>query len=276
MLKKKDLPPWKDLRREVRRATVLLWPQMGSWLDLFLANPDAYDPIVKTILLDPQDSYFLLQEILWNCYNASNFKDAEKAKRTEASDFLTERHKAPRAIKKLRSLAKKFPNQTSWVVARANAICGTKFPQGHAKLSFVGSSSVPFSQIFDEFLAALDESFKRNDVPGVRCGSYLHRYKSGTLLYSKPLDLKKSQGDAALNGLLFSLAFHFRRATTTDLQGTPYNNGEPMPRTGKPCIQLIAQYASIVFPDEKRNITEESINGRLKHLEKAVVTLTSW
>lgn len=261
------------MKRELTRSVLREWPEMEQWLRNFISD-EIKMLIRRTVVLDPQDSYFLVQEVLRNCYKASTFREPEKVLRDTDSQYLIDRRRAHPAIKKLRYLVKHYPNYVGWEVARATAICSTRNPQNHPKLSWVGTSPTSLSLIFDEFLKALDESFQRKDLPGVLRGSYLHRYQSGTLLYSKPIDLHTSRGDAALNGLIFSLAFHFRRATN-GMQALPWNNGQPMPDVGKPCIPLIAQYAWLAFPNRREEITEDKIRDRLKHLGKCA-TLSSW
>lgn len=261
------------MRRDLTRSVLREWPEMESWLHCFMSD-DIKTLIRRTVVLDPHQSYSLMRDVLLNCYKASTFTEPEKTFRDTANQYLIDRRRAYPAIKKLRDLAKRYPNYVSWVVARANAICSTKNSESHPRLSYSGSSPAPYSQALDEFMEALAKSFERDDVPGVRCGSYMHRYQSGCLLFSKPIDLYTSRGDTALNGLIFSLAFHFRRATNGK-QELPWNSGQPMPNVGKPCIPLIAQYAWRVFERREKEITEDKIADRLKHLMKRA-TLTSW
>ncbi len=271
-----DLPPWPNMKRELTRSVSHKWPEMESWLHSFMSDDNDIKTLIRrTVALDPHDSYFLIQEVLRNCYKASTFREPEKDLRDTASQYLIDRRRARPAIKKLRDLAKQYPNYVGFEVARANAICSTRNPERHSRLSWISTSPAPLSLIFDEFMKALDESFQRDDVKGIRSGSYLHRYQSGTLLYSTPIDLHTSREDAALNGLIFSLAFHFRRATNGK-QELPWNNGQPMPDVGEPRIPLIAQYAWLVFPNRREKITEDRIRDRLKHLIAKGATMSSW
>lgn len=265
MNKPRRLPPDVEIEQAITRIVSRDFPGMGPWLAKFLSvDRDETQKVVKeTLLLDPQGSYWLLGEVLYHCYKASTFQDSDRKQRTRTSAFLTDRKQARPAIKKLRKLLKQYPRQVGWVIARAHLM--------QKNISVKPGTSLV--QAFDEFLVCLDESFQDN-VLGAKSGSFLHRYRSGPLLYSAALDLHRSQGDAALNGLVFALAFHFRRATNGQ-QGTSWNNGQLMPRNGKPCTPLIARYAGLVFPRREKNTEEDKINDRLKRLGK-YAALTSW
>lgn len=265
MNKPRRLPSDAEIEQTITRIVSRDFPGMSPWLAKFLSaeREEALRVVKETLLLDPQGSYWLLEEVLCHCYKASTFQDLDRKQRTQAGDFLTGRKQARPAIKKLRKLLKQYPQQVGWVIARAHLM----------QKNISVKPGISLVQAFDEFLACLDESFQDN-VLGAKSGSFLHRYRSGPLLYSAPLDSHRSQGDGALNGLVFALAFHFRRATNSQ-QGTSWNNGQLMPRNGKPCTPLIARYARLVFPSREKDTEEDKINDRLKRLGK-YAALTSW
>lgn len=269
------LPPWAELKKAIIQSALHNHPKMRLWFDDFFSGDEATlrKVITETLSYDPQGGLWLVVEVLWNCFKANTFNDPDKARRTLASDFIADRQRARPAIKQLRRLIKQYPDQVGLVIARANLMEKTADSTGETHVPLSMKPRIPLVRVLDDFLASLDDSFQQT-IPGVRCGTYLHRYRSGPLLYSNPLDLNNSQGDAALNGLLFVLAFNFRRATNGQ-QGTSWNNGEPMPRSGKPCIALIAQYAWLVFPDRENDITTDKIADRLKRLGKCA-SLTQW
>jgi hypothetical protein len=184
-MKVTDLLPWLDMKGAITRTLLRDWPEMDSWLNGFFSH-NIRDLVTKTVALDPQDSYTLIQEILWNCYKASTFKDPHEPIRKLGSEFLEDRRQARPAIKKLRDLLKKYPSQTGWIVARANAFCRTRSPDGHARFVYMGNQPISFAQAFDQFLASLDESFQWH-VPGVKNGSFLHRFQAGTHQCRQPV-----------------------------------------------------------------------------------------
>ena len=248
--------------------------------------------IRKVLVLDSQKSYWLALEILRNCFLAATYKEKKRIeslpqqtpvargrplgrfrdpsqRRRSIRDYMACRAQVRKSIKRIRSILKTYSLESAQDIGYANLIMREKYPSVPA---------IPFA--FENVLECLELALLEPKVFGLNTGAMLHRVAVGPLIYPMPVDQQKAQPHAALNGLIFYLSFHFRRAST-GRQGEGWMNGEPMPQEGKSHIPLIAHFARAAFNNE--TITPVTVKKRLDSLLKVrnketsnTITLSAW
>jgi hypothetical protein len=134
--------------------------------------------------------------------------------------------------------------------------------------------SIPLATVCEDLLTCYATVLKNGVVLGVKKGNFMHRWKTGPLLYpdSHPLDQQKAQPDAKVNGLLFHLTFLFRLYTSPNPHGR-WMTGEPMPKSGKPCISLVTLLTNATL---KKKLSIERARLKIQTLVKKGVCLVGW
>ncbi len=252
------------------------WPEISDWLSDFLKNPYMGDKglnvmkaLTKVLNIDPSGG--LLREVLWACYQAATFNDLPRKRRQRDSALSPKIAKQRAAVKTLRAFLENYPDAASgalldvymqWVVPDdKNIPPACQLPTDISRVKF-----------FDTLLAQYDSALSHK-ILGIKCGPYLHRFRAGPLLYPKPLDTQKAQPDAALNGLLFQLAFFFHLATSKN--PVLRQSGTFMPTSGRPNIPLVTFLAAVTL--DKYGLDENQVKLRIRGLVKSGVGLmTRW
>lgn len=276
--------PWFEIAKHLRDQVEHLWPDMGSWLQDFLHGHTVTgnyrqltteDAIRDVLAIDPQKSDWLILEVLRHCHQAwvaHDTGDQHREARARARAYMKARVGVKAALTQIRSVLDEYPKESGMDLLRASLIMGTPAPELTGKKS-PAAPPAPLLHYYDKVLACLEEAYSHKAVLGVNAGPFIHRYTVGPLKYRAALDQQKAQPDAALNGLIFALAFHFRRATSGQ-QGHPWQTGEEMPTDGEPKIPLIVHFAGATFPCVP--ISPSTVKMRLAHLRRHHVGLAAW
>ena len=212
-----------------------LWPDMGPWLQGFLRDQTpatgnyrlltTEDAIRAVLAIDPQKSDWLILEVLRHCYQAwvaHDTRDQHREARAKVRSYMKARLGVKASLTHIRSVLDAYPKESGMDLLRASLIMGTRVPE----LKSPAAPPAPLIHYYDEMFACLEEAYSREAVLGLNAGPFVHRFTVGPLMYRDARDQQKAQPNAALNGLLFALAFHFRRATSGQ-QGHP---GRPVRR----------------------------------------------
>lgn len=265
-----------------------LWPDMVPWTQSFLRSKivtgnyrliTIQDAIRRVLSLDPQQSNWLILEVLNNCcqaHRAATNGDPYRTKRQRSLAYLKVRPELRKSVKTIRRALTHFPEESAWDLWQANlALKKHRVESGKADRPLHTDTTIV------EIMAALEDVLdhgsshrsKQPPVMGLNTGPMTHRYYAGPLIYPEALDHQRKQPQEALNGLIFSLSFHFRRATSGK-QGEPWQAGSEMPNEGAPQIPLIVAFVKATFPSVE--ISPSIVRDRLKELTRKRVGLTLW
>jgi len=227
----------------------------------------------KTCQLDVTGTTLLLSRTLVACFQAKHDGLPDVERRKGNSEFLQECPSQIKALKKITKFMKRYPEACGDALSRAYLTWNGDNPGGKIGVTLRGKTGVPFLPFCEEFLVYYANQLKRG-VGARGKGPWLHRVKSGPLLYpdSVPLDRQKAQPDTRVNGLLFELALHFRWHTTPDFNGN-YGGGMLMPTGGKPHANLVALLVNATLGT---NLSAKAVQSRAQSLIKKGVVLTHW
>lgn len=276
------VPDWPTCRHHLRVRIKELRPSMSDWLEDFLTQDSCAEglkPITlpralcKILSLDPNGSDGLLLDVVEACYHASKFNDRFKVQRDRNRDILKELPTVEQAITTLRSFLSRYPDIGSWMLGGAYL----HWKQSHKprKVQFLGiqDTRATLAELQEDFLGSWAKTLKA-PIPSLKCGPFLYRFQSGPLLYQKALDEQDTPPlDPALNGLVFNLAFLFRRATSKETFF--WATGSPMPTNGKPHYPLVTLLTVCALPD-RCHLTASIVKDRITYLVKKRVSLASW
>ena len=242
----------------------------SDWVNTF-AHSDLGRPALKNLETafpperncEPDRFLHSLREIvLSSCYAAYRLdrkSDPSKTARDADKKAMLELSNQRVALVTLSSFAKKYPRVATMAFGGAIIDLQTK----GIRITYDDGESRDVLDTLDTILEAYLDRFQK-PIPFLATGPFLKRFVYGCLLYNTPLD------DGTHNHLpdvetmlLFDLVHRFRLSSRGIYRR---DDGQPMPREGKPKYALAGDLVSATFSEKQIIIDGELARDRLRRL----------
>jgi hypothetical protein len=228
--------------------------------------PEAYTDAVRSLgaKLDGErpkaDLDALVFHIMEACRRAERYLtrkvDNNRTLRQADRDAAKSLQDQQRAIRELRSFARRHPRQSGFALALANFRGGTR-------------NKGPMTDLFIEFLDDYEKGLAQTTK---RAGPWTHRFFAANLVFAQPIDGRKRHPSVGV-GLLFHLVLLLRNYTAGERLFALYRTGETMPDRGKPHYDLAAEFARVATGEDLRS-PEHALRKLIN--ENPGIGLSSW
>lgn len=215
---------------------------------------------------------FLTHHVLVNCYFAKVYKeekDPSKLKRNKYDGTFSKTVDSQlKKINDLRTFIRNYLEESDGVSKRTLLGLEKVWSIEHNEGLYP-----PNLNFIDDFLNCLSKGLQ-NPIMGMKNFPHLHRRWYGALLYPEDQLLDQHtqrHEDIALSSLAFRLTALFRFCSSGFEE--PMAMNRPMPKFGKPCYRLVADFVNATFDTTKG---EEEIKKNVLRLQKKCVHIYYW
>jgi hypothetical protein len=262
-----------------------------EWLDLFAENERMSTAILYLRnTLDgrtKKDQEELIGHVLVACFLASHYKEFN----ANVPEYMREQHQV--GLDKLESVLKDINNLQSSISnlkISLNPHIVSQNPFDIEKHSVPHLLTPEEYQIVSHFVEPYDPKISDPYLSFKKFGKVLRTFQklvkyayeglgestsperlsyyfceTGPLKYPKKLSSSQHLHNPELNGLIFYLALLFRQYTASHHKGEwLVTKTGAMPKTGKPCHKINADFVNATFPDAKRKVNKKSTSRDLQ------------